>query len=248
MNPLFLIFFSLLALISCRAPEQNVVREEAPFSRLPAGVQNWWNLPLARHLEVRGFQLGAPVFVRIFKEERVLELWLKKDDDRYHLYQKYPICAFSGQLGPKVRRGDKQAPEGIYYVGLSQLNPNSRFHLAFNLGFPNLYDRAHGYTGDYLMVHGNCVSNGCYAMGDEQIEEIYQIIEAALWHGQPSVPVHIFPFPLTPANLAKYQYHRWYDFWQMLKPAYDYFEHYATPPVVQVNAGRYELNHILSVY
>lgn len=202
--------------------------------------------PIARNMkeriEARGFRWGAPLYVRIFKQENVLETWLEREDGTYALYQKYPICVYSGELGPKLRRGDKQAPEGFYKVGLRALNPNSQYHLSFNLGYPNAYDRAHGYTGDYLMVHGDCVSVGCYAMGDRQIEEIYTLVGIALQYGQHEVPVHIFPFEMTHMNLMRHGSNQWLAFWQMIKPGYDYFESYRRPPVMDVVGKRYELN------
>ena len=124
-------------------------------------------------------------------------------------FETYPICAWSGELGPKLAEGDRQAPEGFYAVGLKQLNPNSNYHRAFNLGFPNAYDRALGRTGSFLMVHGDCVSIGCYAMTDQGIDEIYRIVEAALHQGQREVPVHAFPFRMTEKAMAEKAGHRW---------------------------------------
>ncbi|MCT4556102.1 MAG: hypothetical protein N4A53_15575 [Pelagimonas sp.] len=170
---------------------------------------------LAQH----GLAPGAPVHLRIFKEEARLDLYLQGAQG-WQRVKSYPICAFSGRLGPKLREGDHQAPEGFYRVTLPRLNPNSRFHLSFNLGFPNAYDRSHGRTGSFLMVHGDCVSVGCYAMTDPVIEEIYLLVEAALRAGQPHVPVHAFPFEMTPARMAQAQGHDWYGFWQELQPAY----------------------------
>ncbi len=210
-------------------------------------LRNWGSLPREEKMTRRGFSLGAPVFLRIFKEDRILELWMSKAEGRYALYRRFPICFYSGELGPKVRAGDKQAPEGFYRVELAQLNPHSRYHRSFNLGYPNAYDRAHGYTGALLMVHGKCVSVGCYAMGDEQIEILYRLVEAALKNGQPFVPVHIFPFPLRFSNLERHKHSQWYDFWKMLKPGYDYFENYATPPFIRVVSGRYEVDYIRSI-
>jgi murein L,D-transpeptidase YafK len=183
-------------------------------------------------------QKGDRVFIRIFKEEALLEVWIETLQGYRHL-KDYPICAYSGHLGPKRREGDRQAPEGFYRVHPSQLNPHSRFHLAFNLGYPNAYDRAHHYTGSYLMVHGDCRSVGCYAMTDEKIEEIYGLVDAALKHGQPYVPVHIFPFRMEDEAMDAHTQSRWYEFWMMLKEGYDYFEAEERPPLVEVQNGRY---------
>ena len=223
----------ILAACSSRAPETQ--RDSRLIRRPP-------NPTLQDRLEARGFRFGAPAFIRIFKKEEVLEVWLQKDNGEYALFLDYPICIYSGELGPKTREGDKQSPEGFYTVGREAMNPNSQYHLSFNLGYPNAYDRAHGYSGSLLMVHGKCVSIGCYAMGDRQIEEIYTLVGAALQRGQPFVRVHAFPFRMTDANLAAYSEHRWYDFWRMLKPGYDYFERYHQPPEIDVIGGQYALS------
>ncbi len=185
-----------------------------------------------------GAQLGTPIYIRIFKETSELELWIAVDD-KFELFKTYPICTFSGRLGPKLREGDNQSPEGFYYVTPARMNPWSRFHLSFNLGFPNAYDRHHGRTGSYLMVHGNCVSIGCYAMTNARIEEIYSIAAAALRAGQPFFRVHVFPFRMATDRTRQEQGSRWYGFWQNLKEGYDWFEAHRTPPDTQVQNGRY---------
>ncbi len=185
-----------------------------------------------------GIEPGEPVFIRIFKAEKVLELWLE-DNDTYRLHKTYPICAFSGRLGPKTKEGDKQAPEGFYKVYKNSLNPGSRFLLSFNLGFPNAFDLANGYTGSWLMVHGGCVSVGCYAMTDPYITEIYSYVELALSNGQNAVDVHIFPFRMTEAAMKEYAGHKWIGFWEMLKQGYDFFETNAAVPDIKVDNKRY---------
>jgi murein L,D-transpeptidase YafK len=196
---------------------------------------------LQRDLRPLGLEFGAAVFVRIFKREGELELWMAGRDGGYRLFRTYPICRYSGELGPKRRQGDNQAPEGFYRVARGQLNPASRYHLAFNLGYPNAYERAHGYTGDFLMVHGSCVSIGCYAMGDTAIEEIYTLADAALRAGQPAFEVHAFPFRLDDAALAAERASPWFDFWSELKPGYDAFERARRPPRVDVRNRRYRI-------
>ena len=193
---------------------------------------------LERDAKALNLQVGAPVFIRIFKHEAVLELWLK-GAKHYELFRSYPICAFSGALGPKTMEGDGQAPEGFYQVSVQQMNPASRFHLSFNLGYPNAYDQAHGYTGSALMVHGNCVSIGCYAMTDAKIEEIYTLMARAFTAGQASIPVHAFPFRLTAQAMAEHSSHPAIEFWRELQPIYQAFEDNALVPNVRIRAGRY---------
>ena len=185
-------------------------------------------------------KMGDPVFIRLFKEEALLEVWIKTEESYKHL-KDYIICASSGHLGPKLKEGDRQAPEGFYKVRKRQLNPKSKFHLSFNLGYPNSYDRAHHRTGSFLMIHGNCVSIGCYAMTDEKIEEIYALVKSALNHGQPYVWVHAYPFRMTEENMNLYEGNIWYDFWENLKEGYDYFEAEKVPPKIIVEHKRYEI-------
>lgn len=195
---------------------------------------------LTAALEQQELPFGGPVYIRIFKEEAELELWIEGESG-YALFDTYEICNYSGDLGPKLREGDRQAPEGFYRVNHAALNPNSSYHLSFNLGFPNAFDRAHGRTGSYLMVHGDCVSIGCYAMTDAGIEEIYVLVEAALDAGQPYVPVHAFPFRMTPERLAEIPDDAPKAFWKQLSPAYSAFEETKQPPVISVEAARYQL-------
>jgi murein L,D-transpeptidase YafK len=192
----------------------------------------------SNRLAAHGSEPGAPVFIRIFKLEFELELWMQRGD-RYELFAVYPICRWSGGLGPKLREGDWQAPEGFYTVDTKALNPSSRWHRSFNLGFPNVFDRAHQRTGSYLMVHGGCSSIGCYAMTDAVIDEIWLFMTAALKRGQPRIHVHIFPFRMTEDRLVQRRQSRWAEFWQELKPGYDLFETTRLPPRISVCQGRY---------
>ncbi len=209
-------------------------------SILPQIPADYRDSSLEDRLDALHVRKGDHIFIRIFKEESVLEVWIKTDK-AFELLKTYPICAYSGDLGPKLKEGDGQAPEGFYKVDKRALNPNSKFHLAFNLGFPNEYDRANGRSGSFLMVHGNCVSVGCYAMTDERIEEIYALVEAALDKGETYVPVHIFPFRMTQSNLMAYQDNQWFEFWSNLQEGYDYFETEKCPPEVEVNDKRYTI-------
>ncbi len=194
---------------------------------------------LKRELAKLGLKYGAPIFIRIFKDPGILEVWVESDDGSYKIFKEYDICAFSGVLGPKQKEGDNQSPEGFYFVSADRLNPYSRFHLAFDLGYPNKYDRYYGRTGSALMVHGNCVSIGCYAMTDSYINEIYALAVAAIKHGQPFFRVHSFPFKMEPETLSRYRSNSWYPFWLNLKEGYDYFTDYKRPPNVDVVNGKY---------
>lgn len=158
--------------------------------------------------------------------------------------QNHPICYFSGRLGPKLKEGDQQSPEGFYKVSARQMNPNSTYHLSFNLGFPNKFDRANGRTGNYLMVHGNCVSIGCYAMTDEKIEEIYTLASAAFKNGQKRFQVHIFPFRMTEQNMQTHQKSEWLSFWKNLKQGYDFFETNKTVPKITVIDRKYTIGNL----
>jgi murein L,D-transpeptidase YafK len=194
---------------------------------------------LMADLRLAGFSLGDAAHIRIFKRERRLEVWLQNRAGRFSRFRDYDICNYSGELGPKLREGDLQAPEGFYRVGLKQLNPNSRHHLAFNLGFPNEYDRAHGRTGSALMIHGGCSSVGCYAMTDEKVDEIYAIVEAALLAGQEAVDIHAFPFVLSQDAFEGLADQRWARFWGNLKEGHDLFEASHVPPKVGISNGDY---------
>ncbi len=194
---------------------------------------------LTSELKSKGLEFGSPIFVRIFKDPGTLEVWIESKEEKFVHFKSYDICTFSGALGPKLKEGDNQSPEGFYFVNAKQLNPWSKFHLSFNLGYPNKYDRYHGRTGSALMVHGNCVSIGCYAMTDPYITEIYALAAAALNSGQDFFRVHIFPFEMTPAILSRHKRNQWYLFWKNLKEGYDYFENSRIPPNVDVKFGKY---------
>lgn len=191
-------------------------------------------------LKAVGSALGSPVFIRVFKEPPILELWARSARD-FVLFKKYPICRFSGTLGPKTSEGDMQAPEGLYSIRSPQLNPRSRFYLSLNLGYPNPLETARGWTGDSLMIHGNCVSTGCYAMGDQAISEIYTAVSEALRNGQDAVSVQALPFPLEPANLARHGQSPFHSHWESLAEAYSAFERTRLPPRVDVTGRGYSI-------
>jgi murein L,D-transpeptidase YafK len=190
----------------------------------------------------KGMSKSQPILIRSYKKESELEIWKRKANGQYALLKTYPMCRWSGQLGPKVREGDRMAPEGFYAISPAQMNPNSAYYVSFNMGYPNAYDRAHGRTGSHLMVHGACSSAGCYSMTDDQIGEIYALVREAHNGGQKAVQMQALPFRMTPENLAKHRLDSNIAFWKNLKEGTDYFEVTGDEPQVAVNGGRYVFN------
>lgn len=209
-------------------------------SRL-AEVKQRVTSPLTKALARHDLKLGDSVFLRAFKHEKEMEVWMKPaGKQQYKLFKTYRIAGNSGVLGPKLAEGDRQMPEGFYEVKKSALNPNSRYHLSFNIGYPNSYDRYHKRTGSFIMVHGSNVSIGCYAMTDAGIEEIYLLVEAALQNGQKTVPFHTYPFRFQQGWKKQVgQNHQCATFWSELEPAYHHFNTHHTPAKVAHAKGKY---------
>ena len=185
-------------------------------------------------LQQKNMPKDSPILVRVFKEESELEVWKQDTTGQYQLLKVYPICRWSGELGPKKTEGDRQAPEGFYAISPGLMNPNSNYYLAINIGFPNAYDKANGYSGAFLMIHGDCSSRGCYAMTDEQIGEIYSLARDSFLGGQKEFQIQAYPFRLTPANLARHRNNPNMPFWTMLKEGNDHFEVTHLEPKVDV--------------
>jgi murein L,D-transpeptidase YafK len=196
-----------------------------------------------RRLAEKGMTAGSPILIRIFKAEFELELWMRKGD-RFELFATYPICYWSGTLGPKLHEGDKQAPEGFYAVGLNQIHRSGRWPRSLNIGYPNALDRAHARTGSLILVHGGCSSTGCFAMTNPVMAEIYAFAEQALQAGQERIPIHVFPFRMTEANFAERTpaHGEWRSFWLNLKLAYDLFERTRLPPRVGICNKQYAVS------
>ncbi|MGI9482088.1 MAG: L,D-transpeptidase family protein [Hyphomicrobiales bacterium] len=190
-------------------------------------------------LKQKRIKPGGKMYVRIFKQESQLEVWLQNTSNTYTKVTTYKICNWSGDLGPKTKQGDRQAPEGFYVVTPSQMNPNSKYHLSFNIGYPNAYDKSHGYTGAHLMVHGGCLSKGCYAITDEAVQELYALARESFIGGQREFLVHAFPFHMTAQNMKTRKGHKWYPFWKNLKEGHDLFLLTRRPPVAGTKNGRY---------
>lgn len=207
---------------------------EPPVEPAPPVVQVPADLPSAmKHFNVRK---GDPVFIRIIKEKRLLELWMQPSGQQeYVIVKKYPILGMSGTLGPKTKKGDLQAPEGFYQTSASALNPNSSYHLSFNVGYPNSWDRTQSRTGSHIMVHGSDVSVGCFAMGDPGVEEIYRTVEAYVKSkpGKKTVPIQIYPFEPSPWRMVMENKSKHYPFWCFLCDAWNWTEKNRAPaPVV----------------
>ncbi|TKT75334.1 murein L,D-transpeptidase family protein [Aquamicrobium sp. LC103] len=228
------LLIAALALAGCNGTLEDI----SPKATKPLPTK------LVSEMKAKGMRTTSPIMVRIFKEEGVLEVWKQKDTGRYDLATSYEICKWSGKLGPKFTEGDRQAPEGFYMVRPHQMNPQSSYHLAFNIGFPNNFDRAHGRTGQHLMVHGACSSSGCYSMTDEQVEQIYAFARDAFKGGQTDFQIQAFPFRMTAANMARYRDDPNYGFWKNLKEGYDHFEITKVPPKVDVCGKRYVFNQL----
>jgi len=188
--------------------------------------------------ETSEISAGNPLFIRIFKEESQLELWTQKAE-RFELLETFPICHWSGSLGPKLYEGDRQAPEGFYSVGPEQLILTGRHVRSLDLGYPNAFDRSLGRTGSHILLHGGCRSTGCFAMTDPVMERIYALAEQALRSGQQEIFVHVFPFRMSKVNLEQHANSPWRAFWSNLKMVYDAFEATRTLPVAYACHGAY---------
>ena len=194
----------------------------------------------------KDMDLQSPMLVRLFKQEAELEVWKQDRSGRFALLKTYPICRWSGDLGPKVREGDRQAPEGFYSISPGQMNPQSAYYLSFNTGYPNAFDKALGRAGSQLMVHGDCSSRGCYAMTDEQIAEIYSLGRESFFGGQRAFQLQAYPFKMTPVNMAKHRSNPNMPFWKMIKEGYDHFEVSRREPKVDFCEKKYVFDAIKS--
>ncbi|HEY0919563.1 L,D-transpeptidase family protein [Devosia sp.] len=216
---LFLVLGMAGMLAGCGGFKPGNARAQAPLKEATVA-----------QLKAMGSSPAEGTLIRIFKESSELEVWKRTAGGTYKHFRTYEICAWSGELGPKIREGDRQSPEGFYTITPGLLNPNSNYYLAFNTGFPNKFDRAHGRTGSNLMVHGDCSSSGCYSMTDDSIAEIYALVRDSFAGGNDSVQLQIFPFRMTPQNLARHASSPHLAFWKDIKEGYDRFELTRTPP------------------
>jgi murein L,D-transpeptidase YafK len=222
-------FAGALTPVRCLGEEANQLPAKATKEVPPELLSLFQQKRMPKH---------SPIILRIFKEEAELEVWKQDITGHFQLVKTYPICRWSGDLGPKQHEGDRQAPEGFYTITPALMNPNSNYYLAINTGFPNSFDKANDRDGSFLMIHGDCWSSGCYAMSDEQMAEIFAMARDSL-AGRPSFQVQAYPFRLTPMNLARHRNNPNMPFWMMLKEGNDHFETSHLEPKVDVCDRRY---------
>ena len=223
-------FAAALTPMQCLSEDGNQLPENATKELSPELLSLLRQKKMSKH---------SPIILRVFKEEAELEVWKQDITGHFQILKTYPICRWSGDLGPKLHEGDRQTPEGFYTITPKLMNPNSNFYLAINIGFPNTFDKANDRDGTFLMIHGDCSSSGCYAMTDEQIGEIYALARDSLLGGQPSFQIQAYPFRMTPANLARHRTNPNMAFWKMLKIGNDHFEATHLQPKVEVCDRRY---------
>ncbi|EPE95683.1 L,D-transpeptidase family protein [Rhizobium grahamii] len=228
-----------LALAGCNDALETA---QVDLSKVKNKVEQPLPPKILSEMSAKGMQRNSPIMIRIFKEEGALEIWKAKTDNRFDKIADYKICAWSGRLGPKVKEGDRQAPEGFYELTRANLNPNSKYYLAINTGFPNRYDAINGRSGTNLMIHGACSSSGCYSMTDQQVLEIYAFARDAFSGGQSTVQLQAFPFRMTAENMVRHRLNSNIEFWNMLKVGYDNFEVTKRPPEVNVCEKKYVFN------
>jgi murein L,D-transpeptidase YafK len=233
---LFRAFVLSVALAGALTPVQCLSEDG---NQLPEKAIRELSPELLSMLRQKRMPKHSPVILRVFKEEAELEVWKQDTTGHFQLLKIYPICRWSGDLGPKMHEGDRQTPEGFYTITPKLMNPNSNFYLAINTGFPNAFDKANDREGTFLMIHGDCSSSGCYAMADEQIGEIYSLARDSLLGGRTSFQVQAYPFRLTPENLARHRTNPHIAFWKMLKIGNDHFEAMHLEPKVDVCDRRY---------
>ena len=229
-------FAAALTPIRCFGEDANQLPAKDP---LPAKATKELPRELLSLINQKKMLKFSPILVRIFKEEAELEVWKQDTTGRFQLLKTFPICRWSGDIGPKEHEGDRQTPEGFYTITPELMNPNSSFFLAINTGFPNAFDKANARDGSFLMIHRDCSSSGCYSMTDEQMGEIYSLARDSFLGGHPSFQIQAYPFRLTPANLARHRTNPHLAFWQMLKIGYDHFETAHLQPKVDVCNRRY---------
>lgn len=227
--------------------ENSFKSRQLQYKRVKIAYQNTW---MALQKEITDKKINKnqfDLYLRGFKQEAILEVWIKNTDSKqYSLLKTYAICASSGTPGPKRRQGDGQVPEGFYEIASFQ--PQSNYHLALKVGYPNKSDRIKARSADPggdIMIHGNCVTIGCIPIQDEPIEELYVLCVEAKNHGS-VIFTDIYPFKFTEQNKRLCKQNRDQElvrFWNSLKPAYDLFEKSRVLARVKIDTkGNYNIN------
>jgi murein L,D-transpeptidase YafK len=228
----------LLTLLQAQAGEPSFRDQQLTYPRVQAAYAATWS-QVQRLLQSHTIDPSRlELFFRAFKIGRRLEVWGRNQGaGPFQLLRTYPIAGTSGSLGPKRAQGDGQVPEGFYEV--DRFNPCSLYYLSLGLNYPNAADRLLGSAqpGQDIFIHGSDVTIGCLPITDALIQEAYVLAVEAHNAGQQTMPVHIFPFALSEANLLARQQSRHYAFWQSLRPGYEYFEQHHTLPEVTVDLG-----------
>ncbi len=223
--------FALLNASKVPATSRSLSIVENTRSRLDTGL---------KRIDLK---VGDPVFLRLFKEERELEVWMRPEgESAYTLFKVYRMSDVEGKIGPKIREGDGQAPEGFYYVSPARFVPDTKHYLGLDLGYPNDYDKYHGRTGGNLMIHGGSRAAGSFAVPKKGMEEVYTLAAAAVSNGQRFFRVNVFPFRMNDKRMdTEFKRNsKWLDFWINLKEGYDFFENAHFPPDVALSGGEYD--------
>ena len=195
-------------------------------------------IDLAKEFSEKGLKLGSPVFLRVYKQTSEMELWVQQGP-RYELFKIYKICRWSGGLGPKFYEGDRQSPEGLYRITTSDLIVNQRWDRAMNINYPNNFDQVNGRGGSSILIHGGCGSIGCFAIQNQNVEEVYGAVRAALRNSQAYVPVLTLPFRYSALAPEKEDTLHMSEFWSDLRRADLLFERDKLPPIAWICDGRY---------
>jgi len=235
----------LLSLSIMVNAQNNFKATQIKFERVEKAYDEKWET-LQKFIKAAGYGNDFSMLINAYKAEGKLEVWLKaKSGKSYSLFRIYDFCAHSGTLGPKVVEGDGQTPEGFYYINV--FNPMSSFHLSLGVNYPNAVDLARTgkkrKTGGDIYIHGNCVTVGCIPLTDEKIKEVYVLAVEARNSGQDNIPVNIYPFKMTDANIKKYsaQFPAQLIFWKTLQLGYLAFEKNKTAVNVKEVKGEYIL-------
>jgi murein L,D-transpeptidase YafK len=237
------LLYLTLMMISYTAPAQTFVKEQKQYSRVKTAYQEKEQV-VKQKLEKVGVTGTYEIFIRAFKSEKILEVWVKAKGQTLFVHLcDYAICSSSGDLGPKRKQGDCQTPEGFYHI--DRFNPASNFYLSLGVSYPNSSDKILGNKGNLggdIFIHGNCVTIGCIPLTDDIIKELYILAVEAKSNGQAKIPVHIFPFRMSEENMTDYglRYSENKDFWENLQEGYNFFEKNKSLPSVTVDTkGKY---------